>query len=116
MGWRRVDAPRTAAGRGAQENTDHLAPQGTEDSRPGRVIGDTNKGNPHKPDRGTQRVVDDRFASGQSAGREAFFAPGSWLVDRRLFVFVNPAHARYVREIIMQGISGNVSLVPPATN
>ena len=46
MGWRRVDAPWTAAGRCAQEKIVHLAFQGTEDNRPGRLVGGTGKGNP----------------------------------------------------------------------
>ena len=39
-----------------------------------------------------------RFISGLSAGREALFVPGCRPVERRLFVSVNPFHARHVRE------------------
>ena len=39
-----------------------------------------------------------RLTSGWSAGPRALFVPGCWTVYRRLFVFVNPFHARHVRE------------------
>ena len=39
-----------------------------------------------------------RFIRGWSAGRKALFVPGCWPVYRRLFVSVNPFHARNVRE------------------
>ena len=42
--------------------------------------------------------VHNRFIRDLSAGREALFVPGCWPVDRRLFVSVNPFHARHVRE------------------
>ena len=40
----------------------------------------------------------DRLTRGLSAGREALFDPGCRPVERRLFVSVNPFHARHVRE------------------
>ena len=39
-----------------------------------------------------------RFIRGLSAGPRALFVPGCWPVYRRLFVSVNPSHARHVRE------------------
>ena len=51
-----------------------------------------------KPNVGTKSAVDDRFIRGLSPGREGLFVPGCRPVDRRLFVFVNPFHARHVRE------------------
>ena len=39
-----------------------------------------------------------RSTSGLSAGPRALFVPGCWPVCRRFFVFVNPFHARHVRE------------------
>ena len=53
---------------------------------------------PCKPNAGTKSAVDDRFIRGLSPGREALFVPGCRPVYRRLFVFVNPFHARHVRE------------------
>ena len=43
-------------------------------------------------------AVHPRFISGLSAGREALFRAGCRPVERRLFVSVNPFHARHVRE------------------
>ena len=40
-----------------------------------------------------------RLTSGSSGGREALFLPGCWSICRRLFVFVNPFHARHIREL-----------------
>ena len=54
-----------------------------------------------KPNAGTKSAVDKRFVSGLSPGRDALFVPRCTLVDRRLFVFVNPFHARHVREYIL---------------
>ena len=41
-----------------------------------------------------------RLITGLSAGREALFVPGCRPVEQRLFVFVNPFHARHVRELV----------------
>ena len=38
------------------------------------------------------------MTTGLSPGQEALFVPGCRPVERRLFVYVNPFHARYVRE------------------
>ena len=54
-----------------------------------------------EPNAGTKSAFDKRFVSGLSPGREALFVPGCRPVDRRLFVFVNPFHARHVREKII---------------
>ena len=43
-------------------------------------------------------AIYDRFITGLSAGRVAFFVPGCRPVERSLFVFVNPFDARHVRE------------------
>ena len=43
-------------------------------------------------------MVDHRFISGLSPGREARVVPGCRTVQRHLFVSVNPVHARHVRE------------------
>ena len=43
-------------------------------------------------------AVDPRLITGLTAGRKALFLPGCQPVERRLFVFVNPYHARNVRE------------------
>ena len=51
-----------------------------------------------KPNVGTKSAVDERLTSGLTAKREALFVLSCWPVDRRLFVFVNPFHARHVRE------------------
>ena len=39
-----------------------------------------------------------RLTRSLSPGREALFVPGCWPMYQRLFVFVNPCHARHVRE------------------
>ena len=44
-----------------------------------------------------------RFIRGLSAGWEALFVPGCRPVERRLFVSINPFHARYVREPTYRG-------------
>ena len=54
-------------------------------------------------------AVYQRFISGLSAGRGALFVPGCRPVEQRLYISVNPFHARYVREF-MQGMSGNLSV------
>ena len=41
----------------------------------------------------------DRLTRGLSRGREALFVPGCRPVEQRLFVSVNPFHARHVREL-----------------
>ena len=53
-----------------------------------------------KPNAGTKSPVDKRFVSDLSPGRETLFVPGCRPVGRRLFVSVNPFHARHVREHI----------------
>ena len=53
-----------------------------------------------KPNAGTKSPVDEQFIRGLTAGREAVFVPGCRPVDRRLFVSVNPFHARRVRESV----------------
>ena len=51
-----------------------------------------------KTDRGTKPAVDNRLITDLSPVREALFVPGCRPVERRLFVSVNPFHARHVRE------------------
>ena len=51
----------------------------------------------HRLTRGLSPVYH-RFITGLSAGQEALFVPGCRPVERRLFVSVNPFHARHVRE------------------
>ena len=54
-----------------------------------------------KPNAGTKSAVDKRFVSDLSPGRDALFVARCTLVDRRLFVSVNPFHARHVWEYIL---------------
>ena len=49
-------------------------------------------------DGGTISAVDDRFISGLSPRQKARFVPGCRTMEKRVFVFVNPFHARHVRE------------------
>ena len=84
----------------------------------------TNKQNPMQTDGGTKPAIDNwfitglsavnpRFIPGLSPGWEALFLPGSWPVFRRLFVSVNPFHARHFRENVVLLSSGQSSLSAP---
>ena len=55
---------------------------------------------------GTQRTAEPRFIRGLTAGRRPLCVPGCLPLDRRLFVCVNPFHARHIREIL-HPFSGN---------
>ena len=70
-GWRWVDAPKTAAGRCAQEITYNFAlPRALKNNRPGQFFGSTDKGNPH--------AADDRLTTGLTTGARR--ALRSWLL------------------------------------
>ena len=84
----------TPAGRSVQETADPFAPRASQTT----VLNDSSS-------EWTKEILckpteerNDRLTRGLPAGRRRLFVPGRWPVDRRLFVSVNPYHARYVRE------------------
>ena len=82
----------TPTGRFAHETTVPLAPRGSKTT----VLNDS-------PEARTKEILckpmgehNERLTRGLSAGPRALFVPGCRPMDRRLFVPVNPFHARHV--------------------
>ena len=97
----RVGAPGGAAGRGQARLRANrtIRPGNKRSTVPSKASKKYRfNGYPEARTSGTKLAFDHRFISGLSPGREARFVSGCRPVERRLFVFVNPIHARHVRE------------------